>query len=82
MARDGPVATQSAVVRAYEDLAVDFALQGNAERALFWVARSYAASPSGVDIRVLESPLFDRVRDDSDFSSWARRFSFCSSQDE
>lgn len=53
----------------FEDLAVYFALQNDPENALFWSARAYAASPVGVEIRVLESALFERVRDNPDFRS-------------
>ena len=52
----------------FEDLAIDFALRGDAGNALFWAARAYAASPAGVEIRNLESALFDKVRDDPDFA--------------
>lgn len=53
----------------YEDLAVEYALRGDAESTLFWAARAYAASPAGLEIRILESALFDLVRDDPNFSS-------------
>ncbi len=53
----------------YEDLAVYFAYRGDAENALFWSARAYAASPVGVEIRVLESALFDPVREDTEFTA-------------
>jgi len=53
----------------FEDLAVYYALRGEAGNALFWSARAYAASPAGLEIRVLESALFDPVRDDPAFSS-------------
>lgn len=52
----------------FEDLAVYFAYRGDAENALFWSARAYAASPVGLEIRVLESDLFERVREDQGFS--------------
>lgn len=52
----------------FEDLAVYYAYRGDPENALFWSARAYAASPAGLEIRVLESELFDKVRDDPDFS--------------
>ena len=52
----------------FEDLAVYYALRGEAENAMFWSARAYAASPAGLEIRVLESALFDKVRDDPAFS--------------
>ena len=53
----------------YEDLAVEYALRGDAESTLLWAARAYAASPAGLEIRILESALFDLVRDDPNFSS-------------
>ena len=59
----------STEVVVFEDLAVYYALRGEAENAMFWSARAYAASPAGLEIRVLESALFDRVRDDPAFSS-------------
>ena len=53
----------------FEDLAVYFAFRGDAENALFWSARAYAASPAGLEVRVLESQLFDKVRNDPTFSA-------------
>jgi TolB-like protein len=41
------------------DLAAYFAWTGQPERALPWIHRVYALSPSGIDLRVLESGLFD-----------------------
>jgi len=52
----------------FEDLAVYYALRGEVENAMFWSARAYAASPAGLEIRVLESALFDKVRDDPVFA--------------
>jgi tetratricopeptide (TPR) repeat protein len=52
-----------------EDLAVHYAWTGDAQRALQWVTRSYELSPSGLEVRVLESALFDGVRDDSTFAA-------------
>ncbi len=49
------------VVRA-EDLAVFYAWLGDVERSLQWALRAYEQSPVGVEVRVLESALFDRVR--------------------
>lgn len=59
----------STEVVVFEDLAVHFAHRGDPENALFWTARAYAASPAGVEIRVIESELFDKVRDDPDFAA-------------
>ena len=53
----------------FEDLAIDFAMRGDARNALFWSARAYSASPVGMEPRILESALFDKVRDDPAFSS-------------
>jgi TolB-like protein/tetratricopeptide (TPR) repeat protein len=53
----------------FEDLAVYYAYRGDVENALFWSARAYAESPAGLEVRVLESELFDRVRDDTEFST-------------
>ncbi|MFC1791336.1 hypothetical protein ACFL0I_02580 [Gemmatimonadota bacterium] len=41
------------------DLAAYLAWTGNPERALSWIHRAYALSPSGIDPRVLESGLFE-----------------------
>ena len=49
------------VVRA-EDLAAFYAWLGDVERSLQWALRAYEQSPVGVEARVLESALFDRVR--------------------
>ena len=51
----------------YEDLAVDYAWRGDAKKAMEWAALSYGLSPVGMEIRVLESALFDSVRSDPEF---------------
>lgn len=56
------------LVITYEDLAVDFAWHGDARKALEWAALAYGKSPLGLEIRVLESALFDAVRHDPAFS--------------
>jgi hypothetical protein len=43
------------------DLAAYFAWTGDSERALPWIHRVFALSPSGIDPRVLESGLFDEL---------------------
>jgi TolB-like protein len=43
------------------DLAAYFAWTGEPERALPWIHRAYALSPSGIDPRILESGLFDEM---------------------
>ncbi len=50
-----------------EDLAVYYAMAGNVDSSLMWIERSYKLSPSGIEIMVLGSALFDRVRDDPRF---------------
>jgi TolB-like protein len=49
------------------DLASYFAWTGDPERALPWIHRAYALSPSGIDPRVLESGLFDELLENRDF---------------
>jgi hypothetical protein len=51
----------------YEDLAVDYAWRGDAKKAMEWAALSYGLSPVGLEIRVLESALFDSVRTNPEF---------------
>ena len=55
-------------VTTYEDLAVFYAQRGDAKNSLFWVARAYSKSPTGIEPRLFNSALFDPVRDDPDFS--------------
>jgi len=50
----------TAVIQA-GDLATYFAWTGELERALPWIHRVFALSPSGIDARVLESGLFDEL---------------------
>jgi adenylate cyclase len=56
------------LVITYEDLAIDFAWRGDAQKALEWAALAYGKSPVGLEIRILESELFDAVRHDPEFS--------------
>ena len=51
-----------------EDLATYYAWIGDTERSLEWLKRAYELSPSGVEVRVLESALFDRMRSDPEFA--------------
>jgi hypothetical protein len=37
---------------------------GDADSAIEWTIEAYRMSPLGVEMRVLESPLFSRVRND------------------
>jgi len=53
----------TAVVRA-EDLAMYYGWIGDADGAIEWTIEAYRMSPLGVEMRVLESPLFSRVRND------------------
>lgn len=52
----------------YEDLAVFYARRGDAKSTLAWVARAFSQSPTGIEPRLLNSSLFDLVRDDANFS--------------
>jgi len=49
---------QLGIVSAY------YARQGDAARAAEWMQRAYERSPSGFEFRLLESGLFDSVRND------------------
>lgn len=53
----------------YEDLAVFYALRGDAKNALTWAAHAFSLSPNGIEPRLLQSALFDSVREDEDFSA-------------
>jgi serine/threonine-protein kinase len=55
-------------VIAAQGLAGYYAWLGDVDRALQWVTRAYELSPSGVDLRTIESGLFDRVRSDARFT--------------
>jgi serine/threonine-protein kinase len=50
-----------------EDLASYYAYAGDVGETLLWMERAYELSPSGVETWVLESALFDPVRDDPQF---------------
>lgn len=52
-----------------EDLAAYYAWMGDVETTILWMRRSFALSPSGIETRILESPLFARVRGDERFES-------------
>ncbi|MGW8268138.1 MAG: tetratricopeptide repeat protein, partial [Longimicrobiales bacterium] len=49
------------------DIATYFAWTGDPERALPWIHRVYALSPSGIDPRVLESGLFDELLENRNY---------------
>jgi serine/threonine-protein kinase len=44
-----------------------YAVLGQPARAIEWLEKGYALSPAAFDRRLLQSPLFDRVRDDPTF---------------
>ena len=48
-------------------LAEYYAWTGNAEESLAWLERAYAISPLGEDFQVIESGVYDKVRNDSRF---------------
>jgi len=50
-----------------EDLAVFYAYTGNAQASLQWIERAYDQSPTGIELRVLESEIFDGVRNEVGF---------------
>ncbi len=56
------------VPRLDQHFATYYAWLGDPTESLGWVVRAYELSPSGVEPRVLESALFDRVREDPEFS--------------
>jgi serine/threonine-protein kinase len=56
-----------------EDLASFYARAGDAAEALGWLERAYQLSPSGVETWVLESALFDPVRNDPQFRTGIER---------
>lgn len=60
------------VLRA-EDVASYYAWVGEPDRALTWVRYAYAASPIGIDVRILESGLFTKARESPVFSREVRR---------
>ena len=53
----------------FEELATYYAFIGDAKKSREWLMRSFAVSPAGIEFRVLDSELFDRVRNDHDFSA-------------
>ena len=64
-----PPADHFSPVLVAEDLAVFHGYTGDVDRALQWLETAYAASPTGVELRVLESELFSAVRSASRFQS-------------
>jgi hypothetical protein len=53
----------------YEELAAYYAVVGDASKSQEWLVKSFAASPAGIEFRVLESGLFDAVRSNHNFSA-------------
>jgi TolB-like protein/tetratricopeptide (TPR) repeat protein len=53
----------------FEELATYYAYIGDAKKSQEWLVRSFAASPAGIEFRVLDSELFERVRNDHDFDA-------------
>jgi hypothetical protein len=49
-----------------------FAQAGDVGRTVQWLERAYAVSPIGFDFRVLDSKLFDPVRNDPQFRTAVR----------
>ncbi|HIF24156.1 MAG TPA: hypothetical protein EYQ27_20175 [Gemmatimonadetes bacterium] len=52
-----------------QDMAAYHAWAEHAADATRWLRRSFELSPTGVDTKLLQSELFDAVRDDPDFAS-------------
>jgi serine/threonine-protein kinase len=50
-----------------EDLAVFYAFTGNEEESLRWIRTAFEQSPTGVELRVLQSGLFDLLRSSAEF---------------
>lgn len=68
----GPAVGYTPVITA-EDLAVFHGYTGNAAEALRWIRAAYDRSPAGLELRVLESALFDPVRDSPRFRETVER---------
>jgi len=54
-------------------LAEYYAWTGNAEESLAWLERAYALSPGGEDFRVIDSGIYDKVRNDPRFKAGLQR---------
>ena len=67
-----PDAVYSEVIPAQE-LATWFAWRGDVSQAIEFVRRAFSVSPAGVDPRVLQSAVFERVRKDPGFRDELRR---------
>jgi tetratricopeptide (TPR) repeat protein len=60
-------------VIAARGLADYYAWTSNAGEALAWLERAYAISPEGEDFRVIDSGLYDKVRNDPRFQAGLQR---------
>ena len=56
-----------------EGLATYYGFRGNVAKATEWVERAFDLSPDPIDLRILDSALFDEVRNDSEFSEALQR---------
>ena len=50
-----------------EDLAVFHAFTGDEEESLRWIQAAYAQSPTGIELRVLQSGLFEGLQSSAEF---------------
>lgn len=67
---DGEIAAPGYTeVITYEELATYFAFTGNTEKSQEYLMLALAASPVGIEFRVLDSPLFDNARRNETFST-------------
>ena len=56
-----------------QELATWYAIRGDVERTLEFVQRAFAASPAGIDPRVLQSGVFESMRRDPGFQAELER---------
>jgi hypothetical protein len=62
-----PHATVIADVQRARDLASYYGWTGDADRCVTWLERAFALSLSGIDFRILRSPLFEPVANAAGF---------------
>ncbi len=67
--QDGNIDEDYSEVLYAEDLAAYYAWIGDVEATIHWMRRSFELSPGGIETRILESPLFGRVRNDPLFET-------------
>jgi serine/threonine-protein kinase len=60
-------------VTAAQGLAEYYAWIGNVDESLAWLERAYAISPMGEDFMIIQSGVYDKVRDDVRFKSAIER---------